>query len=103
MMLALTSERAPAIHKSQKRKKQPFKRYRKQNSWFARLFIVPHFLVGIGLIGVLILTLAWAAFGHDVQGVIDDARQTTNSKGKPIYQIEFHYADRGHEKSDTLS
>jgi hypothetical protein len=72
--------------------------------WFARLFILPHVCVGVGLMGVFVLTVLTAFFGTDIEARVTKA-YTTRGKNRTIYNLDYTFSAGGHNytKSDTVS
>jgi len=62
--------------------------------WAIRLFLLPHTLVGFGVMGAAIGYPIWAQFGHDYTAQVKETRYyTTTSKGK--FSMPKNVAKRG--------
>jgi hypothetical protein len=59
--------------------------------WGARLFILPHMLVGLGLLLAVPAACAWALFGTDHTARVQRVWETRGSKGKISYHAEYAY------------
>jgi hypothetical protein len=70
----------------------------------ARFMILPHFVVGIGVILALIFQLNWMAFGWYVPGEVTGSHQTT-SKKSTSYFIDYRFSvqDQEHTGSQRVS
>jgi hypothetical protein len=70
-----------------------------------RIFIVPHMLVGIGLIVYLLFLAFMALAGEEVSGRVVAAREGTDDDGDPVYTLEYQYRAGGgeHRGSSTVS
>ncbi len=73
--------------------------------WFLRLFILPHTLVGIGVIGLALASAILALFGTDTTATVTKAYTSTSSKGSVSYHLEYVYqaGGRDHTKSQSVS
>jgi hypothetical protein len=73
--------------------------------WGARLFILPHTLVGLVLIGVVILGPFWAMHGVDRTAKVVDAsvRRSSDSKKRNTYELTYVHAPFGIERRETES
>jgi hypothetical protein len=73
--------------------------------WFMRLFILPHMCVGVGLVGMFLLTVLVVAFGTDTSAVVTEAHTGKTSKGRTSYHITYRYriGEREHTKSDSVA
>lgn len=69
--------------------------------WIIRLFILPHTLAGIGIIGWFFLCLFWALFGHNAPAEITAAWQTTGKKGSITYHVAYTYGDGLHKDASV--
>jgi hypothetical protein len=58
--------------------------------WFARLFCLPHSLVGIGMFGYWFFLLSWLLFGWNLPGKLVGIA-ITHSKGGIRYELRFQY------------
>jgi hypothetical protein len=56
-----------------------------------RLFILPHVVVGMWLLGQMLLTIAWAIGGQDLSGRIVAAQDELTRKGNHVYTITYEY------------
>lgn len=70
-----------------------------------RIFILPHMLVGIGLIVYLLFLAFMAVAGEEVAGRVVAAREGTDDDGDPVYTLEYEYRAGGgeHRGSSTVS
>lgn len=69
--------------------------------WFMRLFILPHTLIGIGLIGYFILTVLAAAFGTDITATVTKAHTEHRSKGGMNYHVDYTYSADGRQYTNS--
>src|SRR5687768_3783904 len=67
---------------------------------FARLFITPHVLIGIGLLLWVPLSAAVVTVGESYQGQFVELRTSKGKKGKDRYHLHFSY-DAGGRKHFT--
>jgi len=58
--------------------------------WVMRVFMLPHTVVGIGLIGALLVTALACLYGTDTTGYVTSTR-TGSSKGHATYTVEYRY------------
>jgi hypothetical protein len=72
-------------------------------SWIGRLFIVPHVIVGVGLIGWAVLTLLWIVAGQDVRGRVVTAERHTTRRGVVSYSVGCAYPSRSGERHASTS
>src|SRR4051812_6039602 len=63
--------------------------------WFPRLFILPHTVIGLWMIGHFSVVLLWLVAGSNVTGRIVDAKESTSSKGRKYYEIAYDVPMRG--------
>jgi hypothetical protein len=61
--------------------------------WLIRLFIMPHMLIGIGIIGWFLICVCWLVAGRNVPGTITRAWEEHGKKGTTTYLVEYQYAD----------
>ena len=73
--------------------------------WLGRLFILPHTLVGLALIGVVILGPFWAMYGVDrTAKVVDIAVQRgRDSKERNTYYLTYVHSPFGTERRNSQS
>jgi hypothetical protein len=64
--------------------------------WLPRLFILPHVLVGLGLLGAVVIAVANPLFGTDADALITEER-VSRTKGGYSYQVTYVY-DHGGER-----
>ncbi len=56
----------------------------------ARLFILPHMLVGLGFLVIMMPgSILWAVFGVDEQRAVTRVWEGRTSKGKPTYSLAY--------------
>lgn len=68
--------------------------------WFPRLFILPHFLAGIGMLVAVPLRLYVYHDGTPVKAVIHSLQKRNSKKGGDYYVIGFHYFLGGHQYNE---
>jgi hypothetical protein len=71
--------------------------------WIIRLFILPHCIVGIGLICVTLLLPVILIFGDDVPGVVTSLNTSRGKRGALNYHVHYSYAVGGANYSDSDS
>ena len=64
-------------------------------TWFIRLFILPHTIVGICLLFVMPTSVIWAAFGTDHEARLTDVRETRGAKNQIVYRASYAYDGPG--------
>ncbi|CAA9383284.1 MAG: hypothetical protein AVDCRST_MAG64-805 [uncultured Phycisphaerae bacterium] len=69
-------------------------------SWFDRIFIIPHVIVGVGLIGFSLLNLVWLIAGTDVEGRVLAAEERTSTKGVVSHGVDYAYPSGAGERRD---
>jgi hypothetical protein len=57
----------------------------------ARLFTLPHVLIGFGLIGAFVGGVIWLLAGNDFAAQVDRAWTTANNRGRPVYHVACTY------------
>jgi len=62
-----------------------------------RIFILPHTLVGIGMILYALFLAAILLFGEEVPGRVVDGSQGTDDDGDPLYTVAYTYRVGGTE------
>jgi hypothetical protein len=60
--------------------------------WFGRLFILPHTIVGLFLLGHLAMSFLVAALGTDLRAEVTQTHTSRGSKGSISYQVQYNYA-----------
>lgn len=68
-----------------------------------RVFIIPHTLVGIGLIVYVLFLAAMTLAGEEVTGRVVSAREGTDDDGDPTYVLEYTYRADGGEYRGSSS
>ena len=73
--------------------------------WFGRIFMLPHTLVGIGVIGFLIFMVLWQIAGSDIPGTVTGSRISHSTKHGDSYIFEYQFEAGGQRKqgSDSVS
>ena len=73
--------------------------------WLGRLFILPHTLVGLGLISVVILGPFWAMYGVDRTAKVVDisVQRGRDSKERNTYYLTYVHSPFGTERRKTQS
>lgn len=71
--------------------------------WFPRLFILPHVIIGIGLIIYPIVMLVSTICGTEVKGVVTDKHSHVDSEDGRIYNIEIDYKYNNEDFDEKLS
>jgi hypothetical protein len=71
--------------------------------WFARLFILPHMCVGVGLIGMFALAALVAAFGTDFMARVTRAYTSRGSKGGTTYNLAYQYDAGGRQFTNSAT
>jgi hypothetical protein len=77
--------------------------------WFIRLFILPHTLIGIGILGAALgatgVYVGVLALGTDCQGAVVKKEERPGSKGKTYRYVDYEYmvAGRVHTGRVTMS
>ena len=66
---------------------------------FPRLFILPHIIIGIGLLTLVPVTLASVFFGQLHQGRVINKSTSSGKKGT-YYQIRYEYEAGGRKRAD---
>jgi len=66
--------------------------------WAIRLFILPHTIAGVGMIGWLLATITWAIFGT-TQAAPVTMLDTYTSKGKTYYRTTYRYSVSGNAQT----
>jgi len=59
--------------------------------WFARLFTLPHTLVGVGATSYWIFLWCWAWFGADLPAVITGTEVQQSRKGGTTYLVRYEF------------
>src|SRR4051794_9590097 len=77
--------------------------------WFVRLFILPHTLAGVFMLGLAVWSTAvylgvWL-FGEEYPGAVVQKVERPGSKGRTTYTVEYEYtvAGRVHTGRASLS
>lgn len=70
---------------------------------FQQLFILPHTLVGIGLIGFMIGSWLFLIFGTTVPAQITELKTTRGSKNTTAYEVHFRYQHFGSDHRDSTT
>lgn len=68
-----------------------------------RIFIMPHTLVGIGMIAYALFLAAMLLFGEEVPGRVVDSHQGTDDDGDPAYTLVYTYRVGGTEYRGSSS
>jgi hypothetical protein len=68
--------------------------------WFARVFIVPHFLIGLGLAAYVVLEILAAALGSTTTATIQRT-EALSSKRSMQYTAHYVYTAHGTDYQDT--
>jgi hypothetical protein len=71
--------------------------------WFPRIFILPHTLIGIGVVLYLIFVLLWALLGADIPGTVIGSYISHSSKHGDSYYLKYRYQAGGETKRDSDS
>jgi hypothetical protein len=71
------------------------------NLWFIRIFIMPHVLIGIGVVGYLIFLLIWRMFGTDFPATVTDAKVSHSSKHGDSYVLYYRFEAGGQTRLDS--
>jgi len=71
--------------------------------WALRLFLLPHTLVGFGLLLTVPSRILVAAAGSDVNGIVDEVTHGVSSKGRPYTTVHYHYEFNGSIHKETYS
>jgi hypothetical protein len=71
---------------------------------FLRLFILPHTLVGVGLIVAIPVTAYIRNCGQPVTATVDKLDTHRSSKGKISYYVDYHFTldDRRYDERDSV-
>lgn len=68
--------------------------------WFLRLFILPHTLVGLGLIGWVVLNVALLAAGTNTQAEVVRKYRSSGDNGY-VYNVEYAFGPDGRYRDKT--
>lgn len=71
--------------------------------WFGRIFIIPHTLIGIGILIYWIFTALWVFFGSDISGSVIKAEIRYSSKHGDKYELTYQFIAGGKMKYRTDS
>jgi hypothetical protein len=66
--------------------------------WFGRVFVLPHTLVGLGILVAVAVHALWVLFGVETTGHVEGAH-TGSRKGQTTYWVQYSYQT----KSGTLT
>ncbi len=72
--------------------------------WFLRLFILPHTIAGVFILGQFLMAVLIAAFGTDTMAVVTEAHTSKTSKGGTMYNLSYRFEGGGRTwtNSDTV-
>lgn len=70
--------------------------------WAGRIIILPHTLIGIGLIGFVFIVLAWIIAGTDTLGMVIKKFQESD-EGKPVYKVRYTFTAGDKTREDTTT
>jgi hypothetical protein len=70
---------------------------------FIRVFILPHTLIGMGMLLSIPVHLYVSNFGTPVTATIDQASSRPNSKGRMVSEVAYHYVLDGHRYDEATS
>lgn len=68
--------------------------------WGGRLFILPHTLVGIGLIVVLIMKMSLGLLGSETDGRIENIETKASKNGNERYKLSYRFFHAGEYYQD---
>ena len=71
--------------------------------WFARIFTLPHTLIGIGAFGYWCLLLLWALFASEIPGVVTGSDVQSSRKGGNTYTLRYQFQVGDEIKSGSSS
>lgn len=69
--------------------------------WFARIFMMPHTLIGIGAAGYLVFLLLWRLLGSDIPGTVVGSKISHSSKHGDSYVLNYQFQAGGQTKSSS--
>jgi len=70
-------------------------------SWFGRLFTLPHTLIGLGATAYWLFLWCWAWFGTDIDAVVTGTDFQESRKGGTTYLVRYEYRNDGEIKSGS--
>jgi hypothetical protein len=76
--------------------------YKSRSTGCLRLFILPHTLVGIGVILIFLSKVSLGLFGTKVEARLVEKTTSLGTKGRTSYQVRFSFA-ANHERSEGSS
>ena len=71
--------------------------------WPARLFVMPHVIIGICVPGYCVLLLLAALFYTAVPAQVTDTRSSTSTKHGTSYYLSYRFTVEGREYNDSTS